>query len=364
MSARSSRRTALICTAFLALLGCSKTQDTAPETRVFGQPPVIQSVSATPNPAAIASCDFTDMFLINKELCDDFPMLLGRVTVEARYTEVIIEATVTDPDDPIPPAPGTDILLVSASYVIDSGSGTPTENTIVLFDDGSQILFPFGQKSTDLQECSLSSCSCTAKTYDITSNDMFAADHRYTRAFAFAPGGGGIPAGKENLYRDCIAFDRAQASQIAADFSDAQIEFRIEAVDRSGNLTEAPTRPPATVGSPALTCSGDPCACCVLLNDINPRDPVADGGCRGLPGLMFDDGTYCGQVFKNVGTPTMPKFEPQVPPSFLNLPCISDADCNNVSGSCRQTGVGRDCPNGFCLTDDCLRLLSGTMPLP
>jgi len=355
MSAPSSRRITVTCTAFLALLGCSKTQDTAPETRVFGQPPVIESVSATPDTIATASCDFTEMFLFNEGFCDDFATLLGRVTVEARYTEVLLEVIVTDPDDPAPPAPGTDILLVSASYVVDGGGGTPTENTIVLFDDGSQILFPFSQKSGDLQDCSISSCSCTDATYDVTSNDATPADHTYTRAFAFAPGGGGIPAGKENLYRDCIAKDRHQASQIAADFSDAQIEFRIEAVDRNGNLTEAPTRPPATIGSPALTCSGDPCACCVLLNDTNPRDPVADGGCLGLSGLTFDTGTYCRQVFVNVGTP--PVAVPQVPASFLNLSCISDADCNNVSGSCRQTAVGRECPNGFCLTTNCLRLL-------
>ncbi|HET6278355.1 MAG TPA: hypothetical protein VFG08_06200 [Candidatus Polarisedimenticolia bacterium] len=345
MSAPTSRRTTVICAAFLALLGCSKTQDTAPETRVFGEPPVIQSVGSDPDPVTVASCDFTDIFLINRGFCSSFPTLIGPVTVEARYTEVILEARVTDPDDPAPPATGTDILLVSASYVLDSGSGTPSENTIVLFDDGAQIAFPFTQKDVGtLQNCPACTPNaiCTEATYNVTSNDPTAADHDYTRGFAFAPAGSGIPANKDGLYRDCIAKGNHQASQIVADSSAAQIEFRFEAVDKNGNLTESPTRPPATIGTAALTCTGDPCACCLLLNDTNPADPIANGGCFGHPGLMFDPGTFCRQTGN------------QVPASLLNMPCMTDADCNNVAGSCRQTALGRNCPNGYCQSSLCL----------
>lgn len=291
MMTPSSRLTTVICVGFLALLGCSKTQDTAPETRVFGDPPVISGVDADPNPTAVASCDFTDVFLNKFELCDDSAILSGPVMIESRYTEVTVRATVTDPDDPPAPSTETDVLLVSASYVTDSGSGTPSEDTIVMFDDGSQILFPFSQKDGALEDCSFDpigkTCTCDKAFHNVTSNDPTAGDNVYTRSYAFAPGGN-IPQGKDGLYLDCIAEDRQQASQIAADLSNTPLDFRIEAVDRSGNLTESPIRPTANVGTGGLTCSGDPCACCLFLTDNAPYRPVAQGGCFGLDGLEFD----------------------------------------------------------------------------
>src|SRR5262245_21801600 len=55
---------ALTSLALLGTLACSKTEDTAPERRIFGSPPSIQTVD--PNyysPQAPVDCDFTDIIL-------------------------------------------------------------------------------------------------------------------------------------------------------------------------------------------------------------------------------------------------------------------------------------------------------------
>jgi hypothetical protein len=264
------------------------------------------------DPNALASCDFTDMFLAARGFCDDSPILAGPVMVESTYTEVTFEVTVTDPDDP--PPPDTDVLLVAASYITTDAAGNAQEDTLVLFDDGSQVPFPFGQKDLRLEDCFFDVvgkvCTCSKAFYDVTSNDSTAGDDIFTRKFAFAPSGS-IPAQMDGLFLDCIANANGQASQISADIAGVALEFRIEAVDNSGNLTEWPNRPGATIGSGALTCSGDPCACCLLLNTVNPADDQVDGGCRDLDGVMFDP----------------------------------------AGGS----SFGRVCPSGFCKSTRCLR---------
>lgn len=350
---------AVVCVGFLALLGCSKTQDTAPETRLFGDPPVIQSVDVRFDTNRIAMCDFTIPFLFPREanrMCSFFPIFTqGGITLEARYTEVVIEATVTDPNDPAPPSTETDVLLVSASYVVNSGSQIPDENTIVMFDDGSQIAFPFDQKSSVNQACTPStfplptntnSCNCTpalspSAHFNVTSNDLNSGDNVYSRHFAFF-GGGGISGESQALFRDCVASANHQATQVQADISDSEIEFRVEAVDRSGNLTEFPARFPATIGAADLSCTGDLCACCLLLNTTNPTDP-APAGCFGLPGLMFDPN----RKICSAGDA-----------SLRDTECFSNVDCDGSmpgTGRCDQTSLGRACPGGFCQSNLCLR---------
>jgi hypothetical protein len=354
----SSRLTAIICVGFLVLLGCSKTQDTAPETRVFGDPPVIVNPTATTDMNAIASCDFSDYFLAFRGMCDDSAILLGSIIVESRYTEVTLEATVTDPDDPPPPSIETDVLLVAASFVTDDGSGTAQEDTIVLFDDGAQILFPFGQKDArGNQDCFFDTvnkvCTCNQAFYDVTSNDLTANDKLFTRKFAFAPTAN-LPDGMEGLYLDCIAKGRGQAASAAADIAGQMRDFRFEAVDNNGNLTEASNRPSAMIGSSSLTCSGDPCACCLLLNSVNPGDDQVDGGCRDLDGLMFDPNAMVCHGGDDANG--IPRYGP-----LIGTPCTDDDDCDGPplsgagEGLCELGGFNRECSDGFCKSTRCLR---------
>jgi hypothetical protein len=94
-----------------------------------------------------------------------------------------------------------------------------------------------------------------------------------------------------------------------------------------------------------LTCSGDPCACCLLLNRVNPADSQQDGGCRDLDGLMFDPSA---KVCLNF---------PGADPLLVGTPCGIDADCYGSTGIglCRVSPFGRVCPDGYCKSTRCLR---------
>ncbi|MEK7282882.1 MAG: hypothetical protein AAB249_03655, partial [Acidobacteriota bacterium] len=62
--------TPFLSLAFLAVLSCSKTQDKAPERRIFGNPPTIQSVDPVfYEPAIPVKCDFTDIMKFGLFVC-------------------------------------------------------------------------------------------------------------------------------------------------------------------------------------------------------------------------------------------------------------------------------------------------------
>ena len=92
----------------------------------------------------------------------------------------------------------------------------------------------------------LDSCLCSKAFYDVTSNDATQNDGVFSRDFAFASSDG-LPGNAVGLFLDCIAKGNAVAAVAVADLSGSSREFRIEAVDRSGNLTESPERVPVDI---------------------------------------------------------------------------------------------------------------------
>src|SRR5437899_2644448 len=147
----------LLPLALLAVLSCSKTQDTAPEQRIFGSPPTIETVDSNLfNPQAPASCNFTD--IVTAFVCQfgyldvqpqkgpgwansdnpfsSVPTTEAGVFIQGTYTELSFVAKVTDPAST---AQQSNILLMSASYVPPD---SPNEVTLVLFHDGSQVGIP------------------------------------------------------------------------------------------------------------------------------------------------------------------------------------------------------------------------------
>lgn len=281
--------------ALLPLGACSKTQDTAPETKIFGQPPVFESTPILdPGLPESVSCDFTNAFNVGlpKRLGANL-QVAGPVFVGGTYTQLAMHAKVSDPNGL------SDILLVSASFIPDPTATVKQEATLVLFDDGSTLKFDYTQTGIVEEDCNSSSGTVTcqqAVSIKLTSNDPIKGDGNYTRQFALVNLNTQGPGAA--FFRDCVATQNHQAP--FASQPGVQLSFRIDAVDNEGNLTTFPTRLLATAVPSTFTCSGDPCLCCFLRLGI--QDVTSpDGQCRGLPGLFGPDAP---QGFCNAVAPT------------------------------------------------------------
>jgi hypothetical protein len=281
----------------LPLAGCSKTQDTHPETKIFGQPPVFESpAQIVPNQTS-ALCDYTNALNVGlpKRLSANV-QVAGPVMVGGTYTELTMEAKVSDPD-PAPSGTRSDILLVSASFVPDPTVTDKQEVTLVMFDDGNALKFNATQTSQIEEACTVSSTGvvdCSFNTrIKLSSSDPVANDGVYTRRFALVnldtQGDGSA------LFRDCVATANGEAPFRSP--TGVQLTFRVDAVDREGNLTTSPTRPTTTTSASTFSCSGDDCLCCYLRLGVGDVTSV-DGQCRGLSGLYgpdYPDG-FCNSV--------------------------------------------------------------------
>ncbi len=300
----------------LSSVACSKTQDTAPERKVFGDPPVIQFAAMTPVERTV-SCDFTEAWNCSagqdqacefdpnggvgpdgvpcdpnrkpEDFCDDCgsgtpdadpgnPVHIypGPWMVGGTYQELFFQAKVTDPNST---TDRTDILLVSASYVIPGGTH-PEESTLVMLDDGGQNSFIYRQIAPNgiREDCFVNAdgtCGCNIKDYGLNSNDVTPNDGLFERRFAVF----NLPDQTiRGLLSDCIARERHQAPATVP--AGITFDFRIDAVDRSGNITTWPNRPQVSTTRNTYTCSGDQCLCCLLSG----RDGSQCGGCTGLVG--------------------------------------------------------------------------------
>lgn len=307
------RRPAFVALIAASLLfgSCSKTQDTAPESRLFGNPPVIQNVTLVNSGATgEALCDITQA--VKGFLCaGGVPLGLvnvPQILLDVDFTEAQFNVVTADPDT-VPGQPN-DILLVAASYQKSNQGGTPVETSIVLLDDGSSNVFNFNQLTIDIpEECTAGtdacgipgdpSVSCAPAVYTLTSNDAVSNDNTWTRGFALVTGDQTLvaPAGinvntRASLVYDCLASGRNQNSgstaisggkrqypAIADVAVGSQVKFKIEVVDRAGNLTTWPQQPAATFTKTSYSCLGDDCACCLMLSS----QPGSD--CSGRPGL-------------------------------------------------------------------------------
>jgi hypothetical protein len=187
-------------------------------------------------------------------------------------------------------------------------------------------------------------CTCQTAYYDIVSHDTIADDGIYTGVHSVVDGHS-LPRWREGLAVDCIAMQERLQTLVANDVAGITYDLRIEAVDQSGNLTEWPHDLTAQIEPGSLTCSGDPCACCLLLNQVNPGAPQSEGGCRDLDGLLFDRFAKICQSHWGGD------------PALFGTPCVTDSDCDGSTGNgvCRVSPFGRVCPDGFCKSTRCLR---------
>jgi hypothetical protein len=316
------RRSAVVAilAAGLLLGSCSKTQDTAPESRLFGNPPVIQNVTLLQSSSTgQATCDITEM--VKGFLCAG-GVPLNTVTLPpmeliVNFSESQFNVQTTDPDTVA--GQQNDILLVAASYQKSNQGGNITETSIVLLDDGSTNLFNFGQLTIDIPEecqpdpnftCGDPSVSCAPATYTLTSNDTVANDNTWTRGFALVTGDQILTSPpninvntRATLAYDCLASGRGPLNgsvaitggkrqyPAIADVAVGQpVKFKIEVVDRAGNLTTWPQQPSTTFARTNYSCGPDVCACCLLLSSQPGSDCRGREGLLGTPGSGYEDG--------------------------------------------------------------------------
>ncbi|HZM69571.1 MAG TPA: hypothetical protein VFB95_04295 [Candidatus Cryosericum sp.] len=258
------------------------------EPPIFGAPPTIHSVDLSVD-TETATCDLTR--ILEGHLCDNgypadqFASPFPFVILTVQFSEVSLSARVTDPDS----TPSmSDVLLVAASFLRPTAGGAGEEVSLILLDDGSQNLFYFLQSGVIPEDCDTTpgACACGPATYPATSHDPIANDAVFTRVLSFVASGPGTPAGPNTLAlsQNCIARDRRQSPFPADELVAHPPAFKIEAVDRSGNILQWPVLPPVTIEPTTVSCDGDLCGCCLLMSPIPLAEP-ADGGCRGLPGL-------------------------------------------------------------------------------
>ena len=294
---------AFCCVALVSIASCSKTQDTAPDRRVFGAPPTIQAVE-TDNPIWFdpkkpIACDFTQVIeamicylggpndlqaqpgggWTNGVIDNTNPRTDPGVFIEGTYGEAIFRVRASDPDST--PAQNN-ILLVSASF---KETDSNTEKSLVVFDDGSFNQFKNSQrKGPPGEDCEIfsdGSCDCKLGIYDVTSGDQTANDGLYTRKVGL------YDVRATPFLLDCIMREAHETLLIAGQSS--TVSFKIEAVDRQGNLTAWPENLTAVTDSQinGYKCNGDSCGCCILQNSGLPEE------CHQLPGMVgpsFPDG--------------------------------------------------------------------------
>jgi len=270
----------------LLSLGCSKTEDVAPEKKIFGDPPTIESVNFDVQDQFHFICNFTEIAV--RRFCSETGVTdlqadpLG-VVIEGTYTRLFVTARVTDRNTTLNPDGSinrSDLLLVSASFTERDRPKPKPETTLVLFDDGSENTFPQNQKKDGVgEECivdeATGKCSCSGKIYQLTSNDMTKNDSTFTRGFAF------IGQGTNPFLQDCIMKEEHEAPFPVA--PGTVFEFRIDAVDKAGNLATWGDRPTVRSGQDSFLCTGDECGCCLLTSS----NPAVE--CKGKPGMPSVD---------------------------------------------------------------------------
>jgi hypothetical protein len=262
-----------------------------------GRPPMIAKVSLSAGPSqGHAACDVTALFKgflcaggIPASLIAAFPNLALEVT----YTSARIEAKVLDSDSR---ADQSDILLVSAEY--PRGTGTGCE-ALVLRDDGGSVTGSFPQTASTAEACDGDSdCPvCSAAVYSVRSNDKNAGDNTYTVEHAFLsdtieldqPSGVTLGA-QSGLAADCVAAASAQPPSTGMRAVGDPIAFKIETVDRTGNLVTWPEEPSVDLQQTHLSCSGDACACCLMLSANPAAECAGRPGLAGVPGSGFEQG--------------------------------------------------------------------------
>jgi hypothetical protein len=211
------------------------------------------------------------------------------IVISGKVSTLELQARVTDADTTVEQ---DNILLVGASYIL---SGTPDqEKTLVMRDDGGSdkfLLDQYDQLTLGSKNCTGNSdegiCTCGPARFEVDTNDATARDGTFTRAVTIVDGGTSL------LLQDCILQFRRQTPVIVE--PGTTLQFRLDAVDRQGNLATFPNQPSIVTGdfsaeTNRLVCTGDECGCCLLQSQGSPSLCSGKPGLNGPPGSGYEQG--------------------------------------------------------------------------
>jgi hypothetical protein len=199
--------------------------------------------------------------------------------IRADFTDLLLR--VTTPNPALPPVPPPR-LTVQATRTPWGGGSPPLPLNLV--DDGSLLVTQQQQAGYNPENCVVDPgagvCSCAPKSFPIVSSDAQAADGTFTLRLTFVPGQNGLSQSAFGAFQNCIA-RRQQATTLFADAPDGTpTSFALGAWDKDGFGSVWPVTFPVLPRAPAVTCTGDACACCLFLSP----DPASE--CHGLTGLI------------------------------------------------------------------------------
>jgi hypothetical protein len=259
------------------------------------QLPVVNAVSVTSGPAT-AICPEYDT-IIRGFLCEAGGIMPGTyflfpgpsLEIHAGYTDVVMQVSTPNPaESPLPPSPPLSVL--AAPPDLQSGPSPP----VSLVDDGSLVVTTEFQSGLNPEDCFLDPvagvCSCSVKSFPISSHDALAADGLYTRRLALLPAGlPGLSQSAAGVLLNCLDRRQAAIRVLTTVPIGGSTPFTIDAWDSAGFVTHWPASFPITTPAPTVTCQGDACACCLFLSS-DPSTCHGLVGVIGVPGCGFENG--------------------------------------------------------------------------
>jgi len=247
---------------------------------------------------AEAVCDFTEPFKDLLCAIDVSPnqFVPFSIFLTVWHSGVRLEAHVLDPDS-TPTL--NDIASVNSQWprVVPGGLIWQLDD---LLDDGAANVSQQAQWGELREACFPGPVcpSCSYATYPITSNDLVAGDDLFTTTFAFVTDTirldaplGVSPGATTRLAWDCIQQQMHSFPWSLGQTAGTNVEVQVEAVDRSGFAAAWPSPLSIPLRQTHFACSGDECACCLMLS-TSAVQCVDRPGLVGVPGSGFENG-FC-----------------------------------------------------------------------
>jgi hypothetical protein len=240
------------------------------DRRAFGPPPVFMD-TAFDGVRRTATCDRT-------QFIEAYTCYLGVAGVRATspvilnvtYDSLLLRAHVVDADST---PEQNDVVEVSATL---GDPEQPPAISIPLLDDGAlmNVSHPFDALLTCYDDPIDGVCTCRQVNPPTYSGDPVGGDEVYTRQPALSYPA--LPYPADSIAQGCIIQDSPRRPLVNFFPVGESLPITLRASDRIGNVSE--TSGTVTPVGASVSCTGDPCGCCLLVQPVIEQ-------CGGLDGM-------------------------------------------------------------------------------